>query len=440
MHRLGTLTLGNLGSNDAFILKNVKKGKRIRCIKLRLHAPIVVANAIAAVAADLNRLLQHFFAGVKLSHGPERKLIAIDGIDGGELRTLQRFMTQNEVPNDFVGTTPTAAAHTFEATLAYYFAPTWQKGVKRYPGSSQVANMEIEVNESNTDVAAGGLGLTRGVGNATIDVIVEYLPGPDKVAPVISYRKLDQARLDVQGPDGLTLAMFDNNAAHDATAIGDYNFSVGAEQVIFSVKPKEIGQLWREQLDAGGSDPLDTVTLTYSVDPQADTETWPTGPAKLELLNQDVATQKARVLYYPHDGEATERKKAEDIATRNETTVLLERELPTHPDAVPGAAAFMPATIRTPGDNAFRSAAGLMAPPQGTAQVVVPDHLRQQLAAGVRAASVDAQPSVAGRLANQLAMRIPGALSSMGERTGAGGVAINDLVTTVAAPPTQAVH
>lgn len=434
MHRLGTMILGGLGSSDTFLLDGVKPGLRVKKIKLRLRGPVVVGASVLATAADLRRFWDHFFGSFALRHGPGQNRSAYDGIDGEELRDVFRFLTWREVPNDFVGTTPAAAPITLESTMEIHFQPVWAKGIPRWPGSSQVRGMKLEVNEDSAQPAAGGLNLTRGAGNALIDVLVEYAPGPDVAVPILSYRRLDRSRLDVETAAGLVILAADENAAADATAITEYNSEIGDVPMSVNVLPREMRERFRQALDAGGSDFSDRVTVMYVPDLQEPMERWPTGRYRQVLIDQDVASQQLRVLMYPEEGEVGVREEIGQIA-RDDGASVVATVLEAPPDAVPGAAAFLPRVLRRGRSNAFQTDVGLMGGRDGSTRVVVPDGIRAQVTAAVGSAGGDEREALASKLAQDIARRVPGGIDALGSRRGAVSIAINEMTAALGTSP-----
>jgi hypothetical protein len=329
-------------------------------------------------------------------------------VKGSKLRHAHRMMTLKEVWNDFVGVAQTGGAKTFRARL--FLTPNRQKsrGRRRFIGATQGATFAIEIEEAAT-IAAGALNLSRtAAGKFVMRVVPAYRVGPDQFSHLPFYRETNRDALDLTGPDGKMLMVWDDNAAFAATQIGKYSLSIGDDELFHQVEPRYVDEEYARMIDAGGSDATDEVTALYAADPFAPEEELPTGPVNLQLVNQDVPTLKGRFLYLPTVDEAQATQIATEAAALRGEAVNATLPAPASDATTNGSQSVAPIEFIARADARFDSEPGIMATVGGTAKVFVPQ-TTQAIANGI-----GSKPLVA-RLQKLTGLRIPGMTSSSGK-------------------------
>jgi hypothetical protein len=402
-------TLSTTAANDAdeALLDNWPAGKPAEGIYVDLTMPVTVGVGGTPTASDLKNCLAYFLGQVSLSYGANRQFKPYIGVDGGKIRNLHRLMTMVEVWNDFVGVVKVAGAQLFRARL--FLTATRQKadGRKRYIGSSQGRTMFVQVREGDA-LTAGALGLTRTALTACQVLIVPaYRTGRDTFTHLPHYREVNRAALDVSGPDGKTLAVWDDNAAFSATAITKYSARFGADELLSQVEPKYGVVDYRRSIDAGGADISDEVTPLYMADPFASEDELATGAPYIKLVSQDVASIKARFVYFPNVDESDAATIAKDAAAlRGEDVIASIVDLPDDPSHN-GHAATASLELLGASDSGFGVRSGVHADAKGNVRVHVPQ---------MTAAAAKTLPEPLRQKAEKLnALMVPGATSTSGK-------------------------
>lgn len=368
MQILRTLQTAGAGDGDVVMLDNWPRDHAADGFWLDLEMPVVLGAPGSPTTSDLKNLLDYFLGEFSIKYGMEGQYKPLIAVLGSKLRNLHRLMTHREVFNDFVGVAKLAVAQTFRARL--YITPNRQKarGRKRVIGFSQGRTMEFEVKEAAA-LVAGALAITRGAGPFVLRIVPAWRPGAgDGFSHLPHYREINRDALDLLGPDGKTLAFWDDNAAFSATAIGKHTVKVGARSIVTLVEPKYVDENYAREIDQGGSDITDEVTLLHYADPFAPEEEIPTGPVLLELVNQDVATIKGRFVYLPSIGPGEAHKIVDEAAQIRGGDVAGTLPAPTNQPGLNGDAATAPIEFVGGTDGRFnavpaiRSVAGQVAP------------------------------------------------------------------------------
>src|SRR5258706_9487986 len=195
MKVLNSLTLGAVGATDNLKLDNFPEGHQCVGLRLRCTAPITASSTHTGTAADLKNIIDHFLKSLTLSYGDGFKHVPYAAVPGAELRDVYRAMEEDEVQNGVVGFSyVNATAYTHKFDLFIPFRTTRCVGKQKLPGTTQMRSMKIEVVEDAGAIAGGGHSRTAAV-NCTIDVIPVTIPGPDEWASVLSYGRINQAKL-----------------------------------------------------------------------------------------------------------------------------------------------------------------------------------------------------------------------------------------------------
>lgn len=417
MELLNSLSTGGAGATDNLVLANWREGMQAQCLRLRLHMPVVVGTAGTPTLTDVKNLLAYFLGSFTLRYGPSQDLIAYNAVPGNEVLSVYRYIFQDVPWNDWVGVAQTTGAKTFNLELAVPFDMPGFDGLQRRPGWTQGRTIRLEVVEGVTALTAGALALTRGAGNATIDVIPDYIPGSDDWAPILTYARINSPRLDAVGPAGTCVGAWDDNAAQSATVITKFRLYLGTAEINSNVVPSNVWSRWESYVDQGGSDVSDTVTLLYVVDPWANIDEIPSGAVTFLLNNQDIATIHLRVLMYP-DLTDSQADGATEFASRvkgqpvNASTKDPETKSPDK-----GSASHRPMTFHTSDSSAFYTRSGLVGAGGGKApQTYVSPNDAHSAATAIGAAhSIGAGSQAAGAATGKMLSRIPGGITSEGK-------------------------
>lgn len=407
MQVLKTLQTNSFGDSDVALLDNWPRGLPAEGLWVDVAMPVAVATPGTPTAADLRAVLDAFLGVFSLSYGREKQFKPYIGVKGSKLRHAHRAMTMGEVFNDFVGVAQTAGNKTFRARL--FLTPNRQKakGKRRLIGWTQGGTIEVKIEEAAA-LVAGALGLTRnGAEACVVRIVPAYRVGPDGFSHLPFYREINRDALDLTGPDGQTIAFWDDNAAFAATAITKYSLRIGDTELIRQVEPKYVDQDYSRLVDAGGSDFTDEVTLLHVADPYADEREIPTGVPYLTLVNQDVATIKGRFLYLPpYDDSEVTAIVTEAAALRGEAINAVLPEPTTNPSNN-GSQSVAPIEFIPRRDARFDTEPGIRADVNGGAQVFVPAHV-PAVARGLPAPMIQRYQKVTS-------LRVPGATSSTGD-------------------------
>lgn len=415
MELLNTMSTGAAGATDTLRLTTFREGMQAEGLRLRCKWPVTVGTAGTPTTSDLVSCLKYFLSALSLKHGPSQEHTAYDSVPGDELRSIYRAVEMDEVPNNFVGVAQTAAAHTWQADLFLPFRHPMMRGRQRRPGWTQCRSMRLDVVEGSS-LTAGALNLSRTAGNATVDIIPVYRPGKDTIAPVLSYRRINSPRLDVEGPDGLVLVAWDANAAYASNGLTKYSAQVGGRPLITNLGPDIVNDEWSRLIDAGGSNVTDVVTLVYFADPWSDIDHAPAGRLTLQQADQYLTTLMLRVLYWPDLGESEAAYVQYAARERKEAVVGSKAAPPAGAD--PGANATAPLELVHAKDPAFFTAPGIGATPDGTTFLSVPQVAIAAGSAAVNGAAAGTGQAVASQVQRAVAQRVPGAIATSGHTRG----------------------
>lgn len=414
MQLLRTLRTADAGDSDDDLLDNWPKGQAAVALDLDLDLPVTVGKVggYTPTAADLAAILKYFLGVVSLSYGAKAQHKPYQGISGDKLRRFERIMSQAEVYNDFVGVAQTAAAHVLHARVRLHVNRKLAKGVRRFIGWTQGRTIKLDIREGAAFPAQGAALLSRTAG---VDFVCRVMPvyriGPDQFTHFPYYREVNRAAQDATLPDGRPLAVWDDNAAADATAIGKFSLFIGEAQLHRQLEPKYVTRDFRGRIDAGGSDFTDEVTPLYVADPFEDEVKLPVGVPNVQLLAQDVATIQARWFGFPVVNESDAATiVAEAAEARGETVTGTIPVVPSNPDDN-GHVSVSP--IEMVGAQSMRSGLvpGLMADRDGTVSVHVPEHAQA-------VAKAAGNKSLAARVEKVNALAIPGTHSTNGASVG----------------------
>lgn len=412
MEVLRTLQTQVANDTDTQQLDNWARGLPADGLYVQAEMPVTVGTAGTPALSDLKNLLDYFMARFSLSYGDARQYKPYQAVPGHILRNIHRLMTASEVWSDFVGVAQTTGAKTFRARL--FVTPQRQKSessgaAPRRIGWTQGRLIEVK-NDEGAALTAGALNLSRTAGSpCLIKIIPRYAVGDDAWSHFPHYREVNRNALDLQGPDGLMLAFWDDNAAFASTALGKYSLRLGDIDIIRLMEPSFFYVDYARLLDVGAPNISDEETLLWAADPFAPDEQLVPGAPYFKLVTQDVAQLKGRFLYYPAVSGDEAKAVVQQVAmARNENVVATLPEPPNNP-ANNGVAASAPLRIVPQSDERYEGATGVRAGPNLVADVHVPAKVTGQARA---LASISAAEQ--RKYAKQVSLRVPGATQSNG--------------------------
>lgn len=417
MERLRQLVTTGAGDSDNDRLNNWRDGMAAEGIWLDLDMPVTVGGGGGTpVAADLVAALDNFLGVVDVSYKLGTEFRPYQGASGAVLRHAHRVMTLREVWNDFVGIAAAGApgAHVWHARV--YLTPHRQKaeGRRRLIGPTQGKTFEFRVEEASGAFAGAVLALTRTAAvNANCRIVPAYVAGPDEFSHLPHYREINRNALDVEGPDGTTLAFWDDNAAGGGTAITKYTLRVGDRELVHQLEPTYVMEQYAKNIDAGGSNFVDTVTPLYMADPMDDEREVPAGPVRFAMVAQDVATIMGRFLYWPPIDEKAAHAIVQAAAVTAGQDVNAQLPEPGDEPEKNGAQATQSLRFVRPGDHRYESEAGLLATRDGQVTPYVP---RAKQAVGEQLKSIN--PALLRRHQKLIGLRIPGGTGTHGKGQG----------------------
>lgn len=417
MEILRTLNTNGAGDSDLDQLDNWPD-MSAEGIWLDGELPVTVGTGGTPAVSDLRNVLDYFLGLVSVKYKLGSEFAPYDGVSGSILRNIHRLMTLKEVFNDFVGVVQTTGAKTFRVRL--YLTPNRQQarsGKRRLIGPTQGRTFEVSIKEGDA-LTAGALNLSRtAAANAVWRIVPEYAVGPDKFSHLPFYREVNRAALDVSGPDGKHLAVWDDNAAFGSTAIGKYRLKLGEHELVRLVEPKYVDQEYARNIDAGGSDVTDEVTLFYAADPFADERELVTGAPYIKLVNQDVATILARFLYFPSISAADALSIVGAAAVESGDDINAQVDEPADDPHKNGHAAVSPIEFVRRTDARFSTEAGLMASKDARTVTPFVPPSAVAMAHALKGASGSGE-AMARRVQKLRLLRIPGVTTTSGKGVG----------------------
>jgi hypothetical protein len=423
MLKLDTLNFGAVGAQQTLLFSKaaLPKGKVYSGIRLLCAVPVTIVGTPTGDAALLKATMKHAIEALTLKYGyPTRGKVVYSAVDGGQLRNVYRFIEQDEVSNDIIGTAYTAGAKTLTFDLFIPFvAPRWA-GRQRLPGSVQVETMELVIRESQ-NATIGAHSRTAGQ-SQTITVIPVYrdATGPEVWTPLISFEPLTSNRLTAESKPALVLGAWEETATLAATTLTSFDLDIGPKRMHEQLNPIEVDREIKRQGDQGGSFISDDVTPLYEAEPRADLNELPHGKLFFRQPSQLVASLAIGCVFIPEvDAEEAAMAARAGVAAL-ESPVLASR-VDVDDQAHPGAAATSPIELLTPKAEKFVLRAGHLATTPRDAQITVPP---------VLTATVEGQAAAAGDTATKRAVvatsqrriirQIAGAVSAEGSTRGDG--------------------
>jgi hypothetical protein len=422
MKILDTLNLGSVGGTDSLVFSGFPDEHV--CAGLRLRCSVPVTNGSggtisALTTADVKDITAHIFGALSLSYGDGNRYVAYGAVPGVELRNVYRAIEEDEVPAVIVGgSIANAASGTVIVDLLLPFRVSRFRGTQRMPGTTQMRTMRLDVVEgaSATITAARW---TRAAGNLAIDVIPVTRFGPDYWAPILSLARVNQARLTATGPDGLTLIAWEQSATLAATTLLRAWIFIGGRAVHENIQPAVIADEYVRDLDQGGANIADEVTVIYAGAKLDELEALPAGPLEIRQNGQELATIQLRALYYPDLPEAG--AEAARLGARRRGEPVLASAMVPSEQYGSAPSPTMPVRLYGPSETEFTMRAGLLSDAQGSGvNLSIPQHVQAQ-ATAVTAGAADPYSKIQAATKAQkiAALQVPGATATTGHGRGA---------------------
>lgn len=418
MEILRTLVTTGDGDSDNDRLNNWPSRMPAEGIWADVDMPVTVGGAGGVPAiADLVSALNHFLGIFNLTYKLGTEFRPYQGASGSHLRTVHRVMTLREVWNDCVGVAGQGApgAHIWRARV--YLTPHRQKaeGRRRLIGWTQGKTIEVTTQEQAGAFVAPVLVLSRTAGvNFNLRIIPAYVKGEDQFSHLPFYREVNRSALDVEGPDGTTLAFYDDNAPAATTAITNHSIKVGETELVRQVTPTLVREQYAKNIDAGGSNIDDTNTPLYMADPFDDERDLPAGPISFKMVAQDVATVMGRFIYWPTISEQDAHALVKAAAMESRSDVSGQLPDPGDDPGKNGAQASASIIFRRRDDQRFTSELGLVSDRDGTE--VAPFVPREKQLAGETMKGVN--PALLRRFQKLQELKMPGATRTNGKGYG----------------------
>lgn len=321
MFRLSQLSsaaaLGNFTPSFQFL--NFRKNFACAAIVLHFAYPVVVTTgtyvittAFTNLGAFLNQICQNAISTLTLSYGEQRTYKPYAGVVGNELRTIGRYAMQRELQNNVTFTAGFYAVGSY--TITFDFIIPWlvhplDGGAKRLPGWTQMRSMFLEIQEGTAFSSTQTGTMARSGGSCTVDVDTLTVPAEkDQWTPLLSFYKINNSDYEVNGPDGIHLAAWDDNIAFSGTAITVYSLLIDTSPIIDTSPPYAMDDVLTDYWVDGGSNIDDTETVLLTARWNQRVQDLPAGKITVRQPALYVATLKLRGLYWPilSEAEATE--------------------------------------------------------------------------------------------------------------------------------------
>lgn len=417
-----TATTGSAGSQATVEFRNESKLKKAYggfLMKLKLR--VTAGASVTGVAADLVSVLQHAFRKFTLRYRSEDLGFIFNNLSGSDLRKLFHFLEENELKNNIIGTSYTSGSDYWaEVTVPILFQSPKHKGKRRLMGNTQFRELVLEFAENDSDtISASAATMTRKAGvNMSVDILPLSMPSPhdDWISP-LSIRKLETQNNILKLHDGLTLAILEDSAVHDSSALTKWNVDIGEERILENAKLEYIREEYERELDQGGVNVLALATAMYIAPKSMPEEDLPHGTPVVEQFDSELTAPKLRQYFYPaptgQEGEIAARTKAETTNSAVLATKVIEPALGSN---ARGAMTLQPVRLLPPSDANFSLRNGIMADPSGHTRVHVSDQVIARGLASAAAAGNRTAAQASALKSQKLALaQIPGAVDTAGK-------------------------
>lgn len=427
MYRLSSLSsaAANAPYSPAFQFTNFRKNRLCAAIVLRIAYPVTVtvgtyaiATAYATLGAFLSDIVKAALGTLNLSYGAQRTYKPYSGVQGNQMRNIHRYVLQREVPNNvsFDSTHYTVAGSPYTLNvdiLIPFLVHPLKDGDLRLPGWTQMRSMFLEILEGAAFTSSSTGTMARSTGTpVTIDVDVLTIPSEvDRWSPLLTFYKVNATDYEVNGPDGIHLAAWDDNAAFSASAITTFSMLIDTEPIMDTVPPYSIDDEMTDYWVDGGANIDDSETMLLTARWGQGVRDLPAGKITVRQPSLFVSTLKLQGLYWPPISES----EAQEAATLGASTAQSAVLLTAHPStaALPDKhARSSPAVYAKPDDPEFALRPGILVSAPGvTPRVSMPPHVAQSVssAAAIGAVSGEASANAAEAAAlKSVAKQIPG--------------------------------
>lgn len=420
MKLIGTLTIPQEGLSDELqFAKFIPEGVQADGLKLRVKGPLknIGGAGYTPTATDLLNWVKHCLSSVLGTYGEGDGHTWLNALNGALLRSLYRFMEEDEFTTDVItgGAIGAGATVTRQFTILIPFIASKYQDIPRRPGTTQLRTMKLSIQEDgNKTILAAQL--ERGVGNVTIDVVPVFRPGPDTWSPLLTVGQYNISELEVEGDDGLTVAVWDENGTQAGIGLTRFDCQVGQQFEHQQIEPFFVGDEYYRELDQGGANVTDTVAVLYYASKKRPLHDSAHGRPRFRQNTQELASWKIRQLYYPVLGEA-EKVEAGRVKAKSKDEPILVSTEPVPFNAHPGAAACAPVRLIMKSAPEFHLRAGILVLPDGSTQHVVPDSVVAAAKSAVNAEGNRMAKDAAARKAQKLVARQLGAVTTAGNKS-----------------------
>lgn len=427
MFRLGTPFSGGAGgAYSQFKFQNFREKFLCAAIILHISYPWQTTPGSGAAIVTLIQMLASALGVFTLSYGSALTYKPYAGVTGPELRTIHRAVTQREVGFNVFGSGATFSGLGFQFSLPSvtgtvtcdiivpFVVHPLADGRTRLPGWTQMRTMQIDAIEGPSfSVTNGTLTVSRNLGaNCTIDVDVACYPSEkDQWSPLLSFYKVNNSDLEVNGPDGTHLIAWDDNSNFAGSALTVFSLYIDGKPLVDTAPPYSIDDRFLDYWVDGGSAIDDSETILYTPEWGQRMLDLPAGKITFRQPTQYVTTLKLRGLYWPVLTEAEAKEAATTAASAHNSAVLL-----TGPDGAKDMPAKVarsnPAIINKPEHPDFTLRAGILVAASGVSPILnVPQHIKDSIAAATAVGSTSGESTGAAAQAaalTSLAKQVPG--------------------------------
>jgi hypothetical protein len=395
MKRLLALSVAGLGGN-AIIDRDkiiVPKGKKLAGLRIFITAYIANASGggIALSATDRANIIDHCLGSFTMKYGRDGERVPYNIVPGSRLRFAERFITGCEMSgyaNTTDGLASTIAASATNQAVRYchsipfqtpWFLTDAQVGDFAM-GATQALDLWCELKRAGTAPTLTA-NLSLGSNAFTYDILPDLVDAPDGDVwcEVPHYLEKDEVGQTARSPEGLIFGVFDRNATQAATAITEYNLSIGDTKIHENAQPRWVRDLELDTVNfPSGADVADTYTVLYKPRMYDDVKQLPKGIAFVDQPKVDVATIKATYVYVPPISPESAAAALMQVSKRTNRAVKGITVNAYRAKSVPDShVPFTGMVLKFDDNSHFHNAVGLLATPNGVAPHI-PDTLAAQ--------------------------------------------------------------
>lgn len=394
----------------------IPKGKAMPYIRAELTVPINNTSGGAVTLTTVQRLalLAAFLFDFK--YGPQdAKRNPFQTLGGNIMRRIARFLMGSELDGFTSATTglarslPNAQTTNVVFTIIIPTGRVWFLGALRNLfalGRSQASTVELTVRRQTPQGLPAGIAIN---GAVTVDIYPgECSVKGDRYATCPEFRQVSVTDFRYTLDDGLTLGLFENTAAHLATALSRVNMRIDAESIHEDASPRVyLADLQDSDYAPAEADVSDEVTILYEGNATTELKDLPTGRPFIEQPAKNLAVMNLEHVYVPIASEDELGKGLVDVANniRRKSLKAVSLNATEELNLPPRLGFAVPSMLTDEDDREHGKFAGLGVPYRGKlsdVDVFVPEYMQQRIK-GALASGVDADD-----LAKGTALQVPG--------------------------------